>query len=437
MTSNLVPIISSSPPPLELDDDIPCSSSINESEDEDDDHDFGDFTTAEYCKDHKEPSNFNFDVETKANGWDVTPECNGHEDLQDDDYGPHLSPPEEDFFPFGNSSNSEQCQVPVDQDQDGDWADFGQAYPEDNGEFGEENSFAEDSAARDDDDFADFQEATPSAPTEFLETTCPVGTLDSQYGVHGVDRSAVVLVLGSAFPLASGGLQDDEEDCECPVRKLDEVLTEKTNGYTNRAGSTVWANMCDVEKTNALCYHWSRSRANERMMRSLNIDSRNILHGSKWSSSIPAFAANLSNDLLQPQPAIPKENCATSTTTTSSTGAVSKTVASTVTSDIIPQANFDWNGSGLVNPLDGLESEFLRSDSQSPKAPGVGAKSGTLPLIEKIMSDAKMMTAFARKQGIRRNNLSPDAQRVLTELPDLSFMKSKVLMFPIRSTTPP
>lgn len=69
------------------------------------------------------------------------------------------------------------------------------------------------------------------------------------------------------------------------------------------------------------------------------------LHGTKWNSDVPRFAANLGFSPLQPmRPAsnggVLKPTPATSTVVTTAGGEV-------------PVAQFDWDGSGLVNPLHG------------------------------------------------------------------------------------
>ncbi|XP_016970325.2 uncharacterized protein LOC108038119 isoform X1 [Drosophila rhopaloa] len=55
-----------------------------------------------------------------------------------------------------------------------------------------------------------------------------------------------------------------------------------------------------IEHAQALDYQWSSSEMRHALVRSLGIDSRNILFGDKWNSSMPRFAANLSFDPLKP-----------------------------------------------------------------------------------------------------------------------------------------
>ncbi|XP_060650601.1 uncharacterized protein LOC132787520 isoform X2 [Drosophila nasuta] len=55
-----------------------------------------------------------------------------------------------------------------------------------------------------------------------------------------------------------------------------------------------------IEQAHALDYQWVNSEMRHSLVRSLGIDSRNILFGDKWNSSMPRFAANLSYNPLKP-----------------------------------------------------------------------------------------------------------------------------------------
>lgn len=83
--------------------------------------------------------------------------------------------------------------------------------------------------------------------------------------------------------------------------------------------------------------------------------------GAQWSSSsnMPRYASNLSFNPLEPLKPV--------STTSSINTSISKSELSDVKisaplqpktqqPDVIPEVEFDWNSSGLVNPLDG---EFL------------------------------------------------------------------------------
>ncbi|KAI4478693.1 hypothetical protein M0804_011721 [Polistes exclamans] len=103
----------------------------------------------------------------------------------------------------------------------------------------------------------------------------------------------------------------------------------------------IWQCLKNVEETNALTYQWSNSTSNNVLLNALGIDSRNILFGPRWNSSVPRFAANLGFTPLEPI----KASVDSPPSTTNKMQGVS-------TSDEVPAAQFDWNSSGLVNPLD-------------------------------------------------------------------------------------
>ncbi|KAH8294208.1 hypothetical protein KR054_009438 [Drosophila jambulina] len=70
-----------------------------------------------------------------------------------------------------------------------------------------------------------------------------------------------------------------------------------------------------IEHARALKYEWGSSEMRHALVRSLGIDSRNILFGDKWNSSMPRFAANLSFDPLKPlKPLSPANATATAST---------------------------------------------------------------------------------------------------------------------------
>ncbi|XP_012063863.1 PREDICTED: aftiphilin [Atta cephalotes] len=106
----------------------------------------------------------------------------------------------------------------------------------------------------------------------------------------------------------------------------------------------VWQNVKSVEETNALTYQWANSSSNNVLLNSLGIDSRNILFGPRWNPNIPRFAANLGFTPLEPIKATAEPQQPSAANTSKIQGAAC--------SDEVPAAQFDWNSSGLVNPLD-------------------------------------------------------------------------------------
>lgn len=70
-----------------------------------------------------------------------------------------------------------------------------------------------------------------------------------------------------------------------------------------------------------------------------------------------------------------------------------------------------------------LENEFLSSDIPSVQKPAIQP-------LENILANLKTTPTF--KPTNQQQDLSKEATRIVQSLPDLSFMKSKVLMFPVK-----
>lgn len=72
---------------------------------------------------------------------------------------------------------------------------------------------------------------------------------------------------------------------------------------------------------------------------------------SSSSSSMPRFAANMSFNPIEPT----KPSTSTQSSTFKSSTETKSTILqpTKVLTEIVPEAEFDWNSSGLVNPLDG------------------------------------------------------------------------------------
>ncbi|XP_076034439.1 uncharacterized protein LOC143021075 isoform X2 [Oratosquilla oratoria] len=217
------------------------------------------------------------------------------------------------------------------------------------------------------------------------------------------------------------------------------------------------------------------------------------LFGQKWSSSVPLFARTLSFSPLTP--AKPSEsagdasqvgptNClhklqhsAVSLSTTAvptpplnksggEEGVQSEpenTVPETEEKmeEMIPPAKFDWSSSGLTNPLEGpayssslLDLDLLLSSTSVGKGPSSTTLTATLerellsegsnvrkdgkkpvpattlkpsPLVQQILS-----TSASASQVLPLESLLPEVRQVVEGLPDLSYMRSRVLMFPLR-----
>ncbi|XP_043657186.1 uncharacterized protein LOC122622644 isoform X1 [Drosophila teissieri] len=127
--------------------------------------------------------------------------------------------------------------------------------------------------SEDDDDFGDFAEPVVAAVS--------VPPPPPPAAVHLSIDERVKPVLEMMFP-QSKELDSKSTDNRRPLAQCQRF------------------NFGAIEHAQALDYQWSSSEMRHALVRSLGIDSRNILFGDKWNASMPRFAANLSFDPLKP-----------------------------------------------------------------------------------------------------------------------------------------
>ncbi|KAL3872556.1 hypothetical protein ACJMK2_035779 [Sinanodonta woodiana] len=193
----------------------------------------------------------------------------------------------------------------------------------------------------------------------------------------------------------------------------------------------LWCSIKDMDNTDALLYHWSESTWNRQLFSTLRIDTRNILFGKKKQSYVPLTPLEPTK-ILTPAVVKTEDNF--------------KPDPTQITTQEIPPAQFDWSSSGLVNPLAGannnLNLDFLIQDSETiNKSSALESEflvdypssitKPTLPPLENILASMKTTSTF--KPTNQNEALSKEAQHIIQSLPDLTFMKAKVLMFPISS----
>lgn len=74
---------------------------------------------------------------------------------------------------------------------------------------------------------------------------------------------------------------------------------------------------------------------------------------------MPRYASNLSFNPLEPLKPSTTSSINTTSSSSSSSSSISKSelsdakIPTKIQPDVIPEVEFDWNSSGLVNPLDG------------------------------------------------------------------------------------
>ncbi|GBM29540.1 Aftiphilin [Araneus ventricosus] len=277
-------------------------------------------------------------------------------------------------------------------------------------------------------EFADFESASfNSASSEtFQSSVHPSMNIPNQE--KNMDKLSAV--TSTIFPLK----EEESNVAEASYDPASEIL-EQCN-----KSRRLWEKLHEVEQTPGLRFQWGVSHSFQQLLRSVNVDYHSILR----TSSVPIFASSLS--LLEPV-----KGQASSASQESDDKIQSP-------KDPIPPVEFDWNSSGLVNPLDSVQAASILMDlsflssSESVTSSSVGnnsfenelLKPSPIPacsesnntnfILEELLSK-NVCSIPNSKIAHRQPNLSEEAKNVLDQLPDLSFMRAKVLMFPISSKT--
>ncbi|KFQ28647.1 PREDICTED: aftiphilin [Merops nubicus] len=241
-----------------------------------------------------------------------------------------------------------------------------------------------------------------------------------------------------------------------------QMTTEETLANAGEL-TDVWTELQDIHDAYGLRYQWGGSHSNKKLLCSLGIDTRNILFtgNKKQPVIVPMYAAGLG--MLEPtkEPLKPI-SAAEKIASIGQTPPVSPEM-NTCTSDqfqeSLPPVQFDWSSSGLTNPLDAsggstlLNLDFFgpvddSSSSSTTTIPGVDPELYELTTSKLETSNAsnRVTDAFARlmstvekaststRKPKKEEHLSEEAAKVISSLPDLTFMHAKVLMFPATLT---
>ncbi|XP_071996496.1 aftiphilin isoform X2 [Engystomops pustulosus] len=197
----------------------------------------------------------------------------------------------------------------------------------------------------------------------------------------------------------------------------------------------IWPELQDIHDAYGLKYQWGGSHSNKKLLRSLGIDTRNILFtgNKKQPVIVPMYAAGLG--MLEPtkeplKPLSAAEKIA-SIGQSSPVPTEDSVCSSEQLQESLPPVQFDWSSSGLTNPLDGVDPELYALTTAKVETSNAGSK--VTDAFARLMSTAETTSTSARKPR-RDENLSDEAAKVIASLPDLSFMHAKVLMFPVSLT---
>lgn len=213
-----------------------------------------------------------------------------------------------------------------------------------------------------------------------------------------------------------------------------QTATEETLANTGEL-MDVWTELQDIHDAHGLRYQWGGSHSNKKLLCSLGIDTRNILFtgNKKQPVIVPMYAAGLG--MLEPtkEPLKPI-SAAEKIASIGQTPPVSpemNTCASDQFQESLPPVQFDWSSSGLTNPLDGVDPELY--ELTTSKLETSNASSRVTDAFARLMSTVEKASTSTRKPK-KEEHLSEEAAKVISSLPDLTFMHAKVLMFPATLT---
>ncbi|CAK6982750.1 aftiphilin a, partial [Scomber scombrus] len=473
-----------SPPPLQEETATPADHSQLAEDDEDEDFgDFGDvgsFGGQGFADFEKLEAQQQEEEESRQHSSPLPPEQEAAAAAEEeDDFGDFNSPKFNSSgadgddggkfadFPVSDSFGNFSSAVEEGEGQEsGGWSAFGEP---DQQEGGEKEGAEEESWAA----FGSEENAAPPAAggdEEWCESEAPSVSEQSSW----TDAQAAALSSRLEKLFLSSFPQTDAASVEDDVMSLMILLDppggrggeeeEKRRPSCNRAfGGSVWLQLQDIHESLGLRYQWGGSYCNKALLCCLGIDTRNILFTGqkKQPVIVPMYAASLG--MLEPtkEPVKPV-SAAEMIASIAQAPPVAPEKSSSDTDSVqesLPPVQFDWSSSGLTNPLDAsggsslLNLDFFgpvedSGSTSSPSIPGVDPElyELTTAKLDPSSSGSRVADAFARlmstmektststRKPRKDENLSEEAVKVISGLPDLSFMQAKVLMFPATLT---
>ncbi|XP_062865860.1 aftiphilin a isoform X2 [Trichomycterus rosablanca] len=327
-------------------------------------------------------------------------------------------------FPVSDSfADFASAPVGGDRDADDGWRAFDRS---------ESNEDTGDSwAAFGQDQGQTFSETTPVQPADDRRDSLTASLLS---------RLEKLLLLG--FPEVSAPhLENDVPPLKSLLEPPDRSEPEREEPTPARgAVRDVWARLQDVHSALGLRHQWGGSHCNKVLLCSLGIDTRNILFTGqkKQPVIVPMYAASLG--MLEPtkEPVKPV-SAAEMIASIAQSGLEMSTCPADAAQEPLPPVQFDWSSSGLTNPLDSVDPELYELTQAKLVVSAGGNK--VADAFARLMSTAEKTNTSTRRlqqqQQQKEENLSEEARRVISTLPDLSFMQAKVLMFPSTLTPLP
>ncbi|XP_034538536.1 aftiphilin isoform X2 [Notolabrus celidotus] len=272
-----------------------------------------------------------------------------------------------------------------------------------------------------------------------------------EVGVPAVEGVEEVLSLSTLLPDQHLSERDDKEVPE---------LCERSRSVQR----AMWWLHQDLHNAAGLQFQWGGSHTNRTLLRCLGVDTRNIVFMGmkKQPVAVPAYASSLG--MLEPTkdsvPAVCSPGHTAVTAQVPPESQVTPDPSGDSGPEVLPSSQLDWSNRGLSSSQDDCsalnldyfgpekESRSCYSSSSSSRSnsppPGVDRELYELTIskletsatsshmedtLNRLMSTAEKTITSVRKTQ-RDEELSAEASRVISGLPNLSFMRAKVLMFP-------
>ncbi|XP_074503207.1 uncharacterized protein LOC141774441 [Sebastes fasciatus] len=262
-----------------------------------------------------------------------------------------------------------------------------------------------------------------------------------------------VLSLGAL--LHARHLPESEEEEE---EEEDEEIPELRSQWIRRG---VWRPHQDLHDAVGLQFQWGGSHTNRTLLRCLGVETRNIVFigMKKQPVTVPAFASSLG--MLEPTKDAVLAVCSPGHTAVTAQAPPGPRHTPDPSTDSMQEAlsssQLDWSSRGLSSSQDdrsALNLDYFGPDEESRSCsssshsnsppPGVDRELYELTIskletstnsshmedtLNRLMSAAEKTSTSVRKPQ-QDEELSEEAGELISGLPNLSFMQSKVLMFP-------
>ncbi|KAK9541188.1 hypothetical protein VZT92_001252 [Zoarces viviparus] len=230
--------------------------------------------------------------------------------------------------------------------------------------------------------------------------------------------------------------EDEEEEEEEEEEEIPEHLSPRSQWIRPHQ---------DLHDAVGLRFQWGGSHSNRTLLRCLGVETRNIVFigMKKQPVAVPAFASSLG--MLEPTKDSVPAGCPPDAPQPSTRS----------TKDALPSSQLDWSSRGLSSSQDdcsalnldyfGPEEESGSSSSSSSPPPGVDRELYELTVskletnaisshaddtLNRLMSAAEKTSTAVRRPQQDEEELSLEADTLISALPNLSFMQAAVLMFP-------